>query len=191
MLELHAELNTLRTQGYTIRQRRDGTPVIEVPYDRLLIEMQKADPAFPTLTLFDARAAGLLTLPDRCDLSTQIGANVSLRDPDSVMLRHNRLWLTAPDDALRRYLGGYLSRPQWRGRTWDEIKSQAVIPETPEARAAFFAAEARQVAGIQARLAEIAQHDTAIDNRVFTLYGITDPADRRRVLGSAPVVEET
>ena len=76
------------------------------------------------------------------------------------------------------------------GRTWDEIKSQAVIPETPEARAAFFTAEARQVAGIQTRLAEIAQQDAAIDAQVFDLYGITDPADRRRILGSAPVVEE-
>ena len=190
ILELNAELNALRAQGYTIRQKRDGTPVIEIPYDTLLVELQKADPAFPTLTLFDARAAGLLTLPDRCDLGTQIGSNVSLRDPALVMLRHNRLWLEVPDAGLRRYLGGYLSRPQWRGRTWDEIKSRAVVPETPEARAAFFAAEARQREGVQATLAEIARLDAAIDDRVFDLYGITDPADRRRILGSAPVVEE-
>jgi type I restriction-modification system DNA methylase subunit len=190
LLELHAELNELRARGYTIRQRQDGTPIIDVPYDLLLVDMQKADSAFPTLNLFDARAAELLSIPEKCDLTMQIGSNVSMRDPDILALRHNRLWLIIPDAGLRRFLHGYLSRPQWRGRTWDEIKSKAVLPETPAAREALFAAEAQEIAAVQERLTEIASIDAAIDARVFALYGITDPADQARIWGSAPTLEE-
>jgi hypothetical protein len=192
LLELHAELNALRARGYVIRQRRDGATVIDIPYDLLLAEMQDIDPAFPTLNLFDARVLGLLDIPERCDLQTQIGSRVYVleRSPDTLVLRHNRLWLIVPDSDIRTYLCGMLSRPQWRGRTWDEIKSQITLPETPDARAAFFAAEARQTEAIKARLAEIAGLDAAIDEDVFDLYGVTDPAARQRILGST-AEEET
>ena len=53
-----------------------------------------------------------------------------------------------------------------------------------------FAEESRIVAGIQATLDSIAAADAEIDNRVLDLYGITDPADRQRILASAPVTED-
>jgi hypothetical protein len=37
---------------------------------------------------------------------------------------------------------------------------------------------------------EIKRIDQEIDERVLDLYGITNPADRQRVLGSAPLEEE-
>ena len=54
--------------------------------------------------------------------------------------------------------------------------------------AALFAEEARIVSDIHATLDVIAAAE--IDNRVLDLYGITDPADRQRILGSAPVTED-
>jgi type I restriction enzyme M protein len=192
LLAKHAALNELRNQGYSIRRRPDGSAAIEVPHDILISELQRFDPHFPTLPLFDARAAGMVTIPARCDLQATVSSNVYTpeRYPTTVVLRHNKLWLEVPDDDLRRFLRGYLGRPQWRGHSWDSLKDRAVLPADAGALAAFFAAEASRIAEIQTTLAEIARVDETIDDRVLDLYGINDPADRQRILGSAPRVED-
>lgn len=192
ILAKNAELNGLREQGYIIRHRRDGAAVIEVPYDQLLRDVQATDPDFPTLTLFQARAAGLFTIPDRCDLGAQIGSNVFTPDryPTTVVLRHNKLWLDVLNDDLRRYLRGYLGRPQWRGRTWDEVRNQASVPDGAESLKVFFEREAAQISRIETLLSEVTALDAQIDDKVLDLYGIMDPADRARILGSAPVIGE-
>ena len=96
------------------------------------------------------------------------------------------------DSLIRRYLLNYLASPQWRGFSWREISGKAHLPEPPQALDALYAEEARIIAEIQARLAAISAADAAIDSRVLDLYGITDPADRARVLGEAPPdAEET
>ncbi len=192
ILSKNTQINEFREQGYTIRKKRDGNSSIEIPYDRLLIEIQQKNPNFSTLTLFDAKAAGLLTTPDRCDLQVSIGSNIYTPDryPTSVVLRNNKLWLVVEDDNIRRYLIGYLKRPQWQGKTWDEIKNQATLPSEPNDVAAFFAAEKQRHAAIQTLLDEVAQIDAEIDEKVLDLYGITDPGDRQRILGNAAVLED-
>jgi hypothetical protein len=182
-------LNVLREQGYIIRQRRDGTGVIDVPYDELLTELQQADHNFPTLTLYDARAIGLFTLPERCDLQASVSSNVYIpeRYPTSLVLRHNKLWFEVSDERVRRYLRGYLARPQWQGKTWDEFKNVALMPEDDTALDTFFALEQRKRQRITTLLADIQRIDTEIDERVLDLYSITEAADRQRVLGSAPL----
>ena len=192
MLARHAELNVLREQGYIIRPRRDGTMLIEVPYAVLLTELQQADPNFPVLNFFDAKAIGLFTLPDNCDLSATISRNVYLpeRYPGSIVLRHNKLWLEVADEALRRYLYGYLRSPQWQGKTWDAIKNTALLPADGEALQRLFALEEQKKQSIQVIQAEIRRIDAEIDERVLDLYGIHEPTDRQRVLGSAPVEDE-
>ncbi len=191
LLTKHGELNALRELDYVIRTRRDGTHEVIVPYEVLVSQMQEKDRAFPVYTLYDARAAGIFRLPEHCDPGAQISRVFTPnKHPGSVVLRANQFWLEVDDADIRRYLLNYLARPQWKGRTWDEISSGALLPEPPAALAAFFAEEARIVAGIHATLDAIAAADSEIDNRVLDLYGITDPADRTRVLGSAPVMED-
>lgn len=192
ILAKHAELNKLRECGYTIRQKRDGTPLIEVPYDTLLGELQAANPGFPTLTLYDARLIDMFSIPARCDLQATIGSNVYIpeRYPTSVVLRHNKLWFEVPDDGIRHYLLHYLARPRWQGKTWDEFKSMALIPEDSRSLQALFAAEEQKVRYITALLDEIKHIDAEIDERVLNLYGITNATDRQRVLGSAPLEED-
>jgi type I restriction enzyme M protein len=191
ILVKNARLNEFREQGYIIKQR-NGDSFIDIPYDRLLIEIQQRNPNFSTLTLFDAKAAGLFTIPDRCDLQVAISSNIYTPDryPSSVVLRHNKLWLVVEDDNIRRYLLGYLKRPQWQGKTWDEIKNQATLPTEPDDLNAFFAAEQQRRTEIQTLLDEVAQIDAEIDEKVLDLYGITDPSDRQRILGSASNSEE-
>jgi len=106
------------------------------------------------------------------------------------VLHHNKLWFEVPDDDVRRYLRNYLSRPQWQGKTWDDLKNKVLIPEGPATLRTFFAAEAQQISHIEVLLEEIKRIDGEIDERVLDLYGITNPADRQRILGSAPVEEE-
>lgn len=191
MLAKNAELNALREQDYVIRTGRDGTREISVPYEVLLSQIQQKDRHFPVYSLFDARAAGLLRLPDACDPTAQISRVFTPNKyPNTVVLRANQLWLEVEDAAIRRYLLNYLARPQWKGRSWDEISTRALLPEPPDALAMLFAEEARLVAEINATLDEIAATDAEIDRRVLDLYGITDPADRARVLGSAPVADD-
>ena len=192
LLAKHTRLNELRSEGYIIRQRLDGTYLTSVPYDRLLRDLQIADRNFPALTLFDAKAVGLFSIPERCELQAQIGGNVYVpaKYPTSLVLRHNKLWFEVPDENVRRYLLGYLSRPQWRGKSWDEFKNEALIPEDDGALAAFFAAEAQKMSTIVTLLADIKRIDAEIDERVLDLYGITDAEDRERILGSAPVEED-
>ena len=192
ILSKNAQLNEFREQGYVIRKQRDGNTLIDIPYDRLLIEVQQRNPNFSTLTLFDAKAAGLFTIPDRCDLQVSIGSNIYSPDryPTSVVLRHNKLWLVVEDDTIRRYLLGYLKRPQWQGKTWDEIKNQATLPTEANDLNTFFAAEQQRRTEIQTLLDEVAQIDTEIDEKVLDLYGITDPGDRQRILGSAATSED-
>jgi hypothetical protein len=136
-------------------------------------------------------AAGLLRLPESCDPTAQISRVFTPnRYPNTVVLRADKLWLEVDNADIRRYLLNYLARPQWKGRSWDEISTRALLPEPPNALAALYAEEARIVADIQATLDAIAIADAEIDNRVLDLYGIIDPADRARILGSAPVSED-
>jgi len=95
------------------------------------------------------------------------------------------------DDNLRRYLLGYLKLSQWQGRTWDEIKNQAILPTETNDLNTFFAAEEQRCHEIQTLLNEVAQIDAEIDEKVLDLYGIMDPSDRQRILGSAATIEET
>jgi hypothetical protein len=157
----------------------------------LLSQIQQTDRAFPVYSLFDARAAGLLRLPAQCDPTAQISrVFTSNRHPNTVVLRANQLWLEVDDADIRGYLLNYLARPQWQGRSWDEISTRALLPEPPRALITLFAEEERIVAGNHATLDAIAAADAEIDSRVLDLYGITNPADRARVLGNAPVTED-
>jgi type I restriction enzyme M protein len=125
-------------------------------------------------------------------LQVSIGSNIYTPDryPTSVVLRNNKFWIVVEDNNIRRYLLGYLKRPQWQGKTWDEIKNQATLPTEPTDLAAFFAAEQHRHAEIQTLLDEVAQIDAEIDEKVLDLYGITDPGDRQRILGNAAVLED-
>ena len=192
ILAKHAELNNLRNQGYTIRQRRDGTLLIEVPYDTLLKELQIANRNFPAITFFDARAIGLFSIPKSCDLQATISSHISISDkyPTNITLRHNKLWLEVTDDNVRRYLLGYLKLSKWQSKTWDDIKNVAIIPEDTASLNTLFTAEARKISYITTLLATIKRLDREIDERVLDLYGITNAADRQRVLGSAPVEDD-
>ncbi|MHB8598832.1 MAG: N-6 DNA methylase [Ktedonobacteraceae bacterium] len=192
ILAKQATLNALREQGYTIKVRRDGTYFIEAPYDELLSESQKVNRNFPVVALFDARSLGLFRIPERCDLNAAVSGNVYIPEkyPTSLVLRHNKLWFEAPDDDVRHYLYGYLKRPHWQGKTWDDMKNAALIPEDADSLKTFFALEAQKIHDITTLLNDIKQIDKEIDERVLDLYGITESADRQRVLGSAPVEEE-
>ncbi|MFZ1028864.1 MAG: N-6 DNA methylase [Limnoraphis robusta] len=192
ILSKNAQLNEFREQGYIIRKQRDGNTLIEIPYDRLLAKVQQRNSNFSTLTLFDAKAAGSFTIPDRCDLQVSISSNVYTPDryPTSVVLRHNKLWLVVEDDNIRRYLLGYLKLPQWKGKTWDEIKNQVTLPYEANDLNTFFATEQQRRSEIQTLLDEVAQIDAEIDEKVLDLYGITNPGDRQRILGSASNSEE-
>lgn len=192
ILSKNAQLNEFRGQGYVIRKQRNGNTLIEIPYDHLLIEVQQRNPNFSTLTLFDAKATGLFTIPDHCDLQVSISSNVYTPDryPTSVVLRHNKLWLVVEDDNIHRYLLSYLKLPQWQGKTWDEIKNQVTLPYETNDLNTFFVAEQQRRTEIQALLNEVAQIDAEIDEKVLDLYGITDSGDLQRILGSAANSEE-
>lgn len=163
-----------------------------MPYDRLLRDIQTENPNFPVLTFFDARALGLISIPEQCDLRATVSSNIYISDkyPNNVVLRHNKLWFEVPGEDVCRYLSGYLSRPQWHGKAWDDLKNNALIPEGTNALKAFFAAEAQQIDSILILLDEIKRIDAKIDERVLDLYGITNAADRQCILGSAPTEEE-
>ena len=190
LLAQHAALNVLREQDAIIRTRRDGTPEITLPYDRLLADLLRKDRDFPVYNLNDARAAGLIRLPSECDPDTPISRVFTpSKCPETVVLRANQCWLEVDDADIRRYLLNYLASPQWKGFSWNEISGRAMMPEPPGSLTALYADEARIIADIRTRLAAIAAADAAIDQRVLDLYGITDPADRSRVLGEAPPEE--
>ncbi|MEB3341472.1 N-6 DNA methylase [Okeania sp.] len=192
ILKKNQEINKFREQGYVIRKQRDGNIQIEIPYDRLLSEIQENNPNFSTLTLFDAKAVGLFTIPERCDLRVTISKNVSTptRYPTSIVLRHNKLWLVADNDKIRRYLLSYLKLPQWQGKTWNEIKDQATLPGETQELDTFFATEEKRRTEIQTLLNEVVQIDAEIDDKVLDLYSITEPIDRERILRSAPISAE-
>jgi hypothetical protein len=192
LLAKNAQLNQFREQNYTIRKQRNGQNLIEIPGDRLLTEIQQTDRQFSTLSLFDAKAAGLFTIPDRCELRVNISSNVYIpeRYPNSIVLRSNKLWLVVEHEQLRRYLINYLKLPQWKGRSWDEIKNVAVIPAENSDLEIFFQAEQQRRLEIQTLLDEVAQIDAEIDEKVLDLYGITEPSDRDRILGNNVNLEE-
>ncbi len=195
ILARNAELNALRELGYTIKHTRKGESVITVPYDHLVAELQRADPSYPVLTLFQARFAGVWTLPEACAArrtDTAISARVytPVRFPQTLVLKHNLLWLDVPADDFRRYLSRLLSQPRYTGRTLESLEQDALVPADPDALAQLFAAEAHEIARIQVIQAEIAAIDNEIDNRILDLYRITDPADRQRILGAAPPTED-
>jgi type I restriction-modification system DNA methylase subunit len=192
ILAKNAQLNQFREQDYIIRKQRDRNILIETPYDRLLGEIQQSNSNFSTLTLFDAQAIGLFTIPDRCNLEVTLGSNIYIpnRYPHSIVLRNNKLWLVVEDGNIRRYLVNYLKRPQWQNRTWDEIKNKAILPAELDDFNIFFAAEQQRHNEIQTLLDEVAQIDAEIDEKVLDLYGITEPSDRQRILGSVATVED-
>lgn len=192
ILAKNAQLNQFREQVYIIRKQRNGQNLIEIPGDRLLTEIQQTNRQFSTLSLFDAKAAGLFTIPDRCDLRLNISSNVYIpeRHPNSVVLRNNKLWLVVENEQLRRYLVNYLKLPQWQGRSWDDIKNVAVIPAENSDLDIFFQAEQQRRLEIQTLLDEVAQIDAEIDEKVLDLYGITEPSDRDRILGNNVNFEE-
>ena len=192
ILAKNAQLNQFREQVYIIRKQRNGQNLIEIPGDRLLTEIQQTNRQFSTLSLFDAKAAGLFTIPDRCDLRLNISSNVYIpeRHPNSVVLRNNKLWLVVENEQLRRYLVNYLKLPQWQGRSWDDIKNVAVIPAENSDLDIFFQAEQQRRLEIQTLLDEVAQIDSEIDEKVLDLYGITEPSDRDRILGNNVNFEE-
>jgi len=132
------------------------------------------------------------TLDEDQHRQATISSNVYIpgKYPTTLVLRHNKLWFEVPEDEVRRYLLGYLKRPQWQGKTWDEIKNSVLIPEDATAFKTFFAAEERQIQYIGQMLDGIKRIDREIDERVLDLYGIINTADRQRVLGSAPVEED-
>lgn len=129
-----------------------------------------------------------MCLPPEADKTATVGSNVYVpeRHPTSVVLRHNKLWLSVADADLRDYLVHYLARPQWRGRTWPEVQANALLPVDTADRASFTARISAITQAITAQLDQIDQLDAEIDRRVLDLYGISDPAARARVLGSAP-----
>ena len=184
LLVANARLNTLREQGYTIRTRRDGVLLIEVPYDELLDQL-RAD-GMETLDLFDAESLGLIQLAGSASRTTAIGDRVYVpeRHPESVVLKHQQLWLTVTDTQRRRFLAGYLALPQWRGKTWNDIARIARVPADTAGLTRFFSAADAALTHVTQIVAEIERLDLALDAAVFERYGISAPADRRRVLGS-------
>lgn len=189
MLANHAELNEFRAQGYIIRAQ---SKYIRVPYEVLLRQLRTARLDFPVLTLYDARAIGLFSIPANCDLSVAVSKNIftPAKYPNTIVLRHNKLWFEVPDERWRGYLLNYLQSPHWQRKTWDDLKDTAFLPEDENALQELFTLEQQKRERILALLNEIQQIDAEIDNRVLDLYGITDPVDRQRVLGSAPLEEE-
>lgn len=192
LLAKNVQLNQFREHNYTIRKQRNGNNLIEIPCDRLLTEIQQTNRQFSTLSLFDAKAAGLFTIPDRCDLRVNISSNVYIpeRHPNSVVLRNNKLWLVVENEQLRRYLVNYLKLPQWKGRSWDDIKNVAVIPAENSDLEIFVQTEQQRRLEIQTLLDEVTQIDAEIDEKVLDLYGITEPSDRDRILGNNVNPEE-
>lgn len=188
LLAEHAALNRLREQGYRIVRRGPGNDVIELPYDRLLVDLQASNADVAAYKLSDALYQGVLSLPDEADQTETVSSNIFVppRYPTSVVLRRNKLWLDVPDADLRDYLVNYLSRPRWRGKRWSDVAEEALILVREEDRAAFSALVQARRAEIVGRLDRIDQLDHEIDQRVLNLYGITDPAEQARVLGSAP-----
>jgi hypothetical protein len=192
ILAKNVQLNQFREQGYTIRKQRNGNNLIEIPGDRLLIEIQQTNPQFSTLTLFDAKAVGFFSIPDRCDLQVNISSTIYGPDryPQSIVLRNHKLWLVVENEDIRRYLLNYLKLPQWQGRTWDDIKNIALIPAENADLEIFFQAEQQRRQEIQTLLAEVARIDAEIDQEVLDLYGINEESDRQRILNSTLVREE-
>jgi type I restriction enzyme M protein len=189
ILSRHAELNEFRAQGYIIQAQKT---YVRVPYEVLLRELRTTRQDFPVFTLYDAQAVGLFSIPANCDLSVTVSKNVfnPTKYPNTIVLRHNKLWFEVPDERWRGYLLNYLQSPQWQGKTWDNLKDTAFVPEDENALEELFTLEQQKRKRILALLNEIQQIDAEIDNRVLDLYGITDPVDRQRVLGSAPLEEE-
>ncbi len=192
LLAVHAELGLWREHGYTIRARRDGSLLVDIPYDLLQAEVQAKHPDLGAFSLYDAMTTGQFTIPAQVDLTATISSNIFVptRHPTSLVLRNNRLWLDVPDGDTRRYLEGYLIASRWRGKTWDDIKTEAIVWEDERGRAAFFAAEASRRREILGHVDEGRRLDTRIDEMALDLYGIMDVADRERVMGSAPQEDE-
>jgi type I restriction-modification system DNA methylase subunit len=193
ILAKHAGLNAKRAQGYTIRRRRDGTIDIVVPYDVLLKQLQSKQSTFSTITLFDARAAGFVSVEQKTPDETHTGrAFLPTRYPTTVVVRHNRFWFTISDEyeQVRAYLLGSLNNPHWKGATWDDLKKNVLIPADADALSTFFQAEQQEQDTIITTLNEIVALDAQIDEQVLDLYGITDPNDRQRILESVPQTDD-
>ena len=192
MLAEHVTLNRLREQEYRIIRRATGGDVIELPYDRLLAELEASNSEVVAYRISDALYQGILSIPADADQTETVSSNIFVtpKHPTSVVLRRNKLWLTVPDEDIRDYLVNYLRRPRWRGKAWADVAEEARIPVRREDRAAFSALVQARRAEIVAGLDRIDQLDRAIDQRVMTLYGISDPAEQARIMGSAPADDD-
>ncbi len=86
----------------------------------------------------------------------------------------------------------YIIKQQRDGRTLIEVPYDKLLQDLmiEDINYALFEIEMQQVAHITTLLGEIKRIDIQIDELVLDLYGITDPVDRQRILGSAPVEEE-
>lgn len=191
ILTENEKINQLRAEGYEIKYKRDGIPEIEIPFDKLLVEVQKANPHFPVLDLYDAKASGKFEIPSKCDLSATVSSNIFIakKHPASVVLRNNQLWFDVEDKRIRQYFLHYLKSPQFTHRTWDEIKTKAFVPENEKALDEFFAVKEKKYLEISEILKSIADLDNQIDEQVFNLYGITAEEDKLRVLNNAALTE--
>ena len=192
LLAEHAALNGLREQGYRIVRRAKGGDVIELPYERLLEELQAGNAEFTPYRLSDALYQGSFSLPAEADQTESVSSNVFVapKHPTSVVLRRNKLWLDVPDADLRDYLVNALRGPRWHGKLWAEVAEALLMPVRSEDRAAFAAAVQARQSAITARLDRIDQLERELDQQVFALYGITDPIEQARILGSAPPDED-
>ena len=188
LIAANAELNKWRSSGYVIAPRTDGAVRISIPYDGLQAEVRAGSPHLGLVSLYDAEAMGLFTIPAACDRTASVSGRVSISSR-RVVLRHNRFWLDVPDEGLRRYLAGYLGLSQWRGKGWDEIKMIATVWEDDRGVTAFFTAEERRRQEIEAIFQRAMVLDARIDALVLDLYGIDEQLDRAHILGSVPAVD--
>lgn len=183
LLAVHAAINLWRERGYTIRTRSDGKTHVEVPYDALQAEVLAAHPDLATFSLYDALTTGQIALPAGVDIAATISSNVFVppRYPTSLILRRSKLWLEVPDEHTRCYLEGYLRSPRWLGKTWDEIKTEAMVWEDERGLSAFFAAEEAR----RREILRLSQQASSLDAQVDEMV-----LDRERIMGSAPQVDE-
>lgn len=193
LLAVQRDLNAQRAAGATIKQR-GGAWQIRCPVETIVSELQSATPPLETLDLADARAVGWFSLPSECDGASRLSANIahSPAFPTRLTLKFRRLWLEVPQENARRFLRSLLARPQFTGKSWNELEADDTIrlPAADDAFARVFARLDEREAEIRALLARTEALDRRIDERVLDLYGIADAQWRAKILDAAPDDEE-
>jgi len=109
-------------------------------YDKALDELRAADPTFPIATLNELESDGQITMPAKFDRQMTIANHVFISPlhQDALVLRSGKLWINVPSAALRKYLLGAFSNPEWHEKTWDDVKYSLLAPGNEEALARFF-----------------------------------------------------